>query len=279
MTDSTIKKPEKNHEFLVFTSAGDQNNINGWCEGKRNFDLWVYYYGEKENPPGKKHTDFFNRSKGGKMQNFYKCLNDFRDVIEKYNAILLADDDIVINSENINILFKQLELNELVALQPAADPAGKASYPLHNVKIGSELRFVNFLEITFPFFKTQPLLEFMKEYSPIVNCWGVDWWFSYFLTQRYGQRSLAIIDTIPYFNPYDFDKTDGREIEKLSSIKELAATWEKFQKDNNIITEKGNLIVYNNTKSKKPLVIFKQVYIYLRYQVIRIFRHIKRLIK
>jgi hypothetical protein len=37
--------PGSRSNNLVFTSAGDRSNLRGWLHGRRDFDLWVVYYG------------------------------------------------------------------------------------------------------------------------------------------------------------------------------------------------------------------------------------------
>jgi hypothetical protein len=55
---------------LVFTSAGDRSNLRGWLQGRRNFDLWVVYYGEQRGTFRDLATYHVNRQ-GSKFQNLH----------------------------------------------------------------------------------------------------------------------------------------------------------------------------------------------------------------
>lgn len=60
--------------YLVFSSVGDRNNVKSWISnpGKKNFDLVIYYFGEKESPVF--NADLLVTRKGLKFENFYHFL-------------------------------------------------------------------------------------------------------------------------------------------------------------------------------------------------------------
>ena len=242
-----VTKPQKKNSCLVFTSAGDASNVEEWLKDKK-FDLWVCYYGDQQSPL-KNKSDFYFERKGGKVQNFYYALQCWENVLNGYESILLADDDIIISGKDINKLFATRVEQNLKALQPSFDFIGKNSYQYTQVKPFSKLRYTNFLEIGFVLFEKKALFEFMELYDPIVNCWGVDWWFSYYLKEKYGHKSLAIIDEVTCINPHDDMKISGSEIGKFSSLTKLAKTWDEFSHKHQIKTDKGNFIVYGKIPS------------------------------
>lgn len=270
---STNQTPTPNSKWLVFTSAGDSNNIKNWLKSRK-FDLWICYYGDKKNSLSK-NSDFYFERKGGKTQNFYYALSKWRTQIKKYDAVLLADDDIIISGKNINRLFNIRDEYNLKALQPAFNIRGKNSHKFTEAKPFTKLRYTNFIEIGFPLFEQQALLEFMELYKPAVNCWGVDWWFSYVIKEKYGKKSIAIIDEIMALNPFDNDKKNGSEIEKLSSIKKLSSDWDLFQHDNAITTEKGIYKVYSKVPTFNIILFLIFLSVVFSYNIERIKNKIK----
>lgn len=155
-----IRRP--NSKYLVFTSAGDHSNLELWIKGHKNFDLWVTYYGDKK---GRYHaiSDFYNCRKGGKFPNFYYVFQRYHEILDHYDAIMVMDDDIIINGTEISRLFRIREQFDLWVLQPAFDPRGKISIPITRVRLFSYLRFTNFVEVTCPLFKKDKLEDFYED--------------------------------------------------------------------------------------------------------------------
>ena len=92
---------------LVFTSAGDRSNLRGWLRGRRDFDLWVVYYGD---PPGtfQQLATYHVNRRGSKFQNLHYCYQQWPQVLARYDAIMVMDDDIVIDATGITRLSSSL---------------------------------------------------------------------------------------------------------------------------------------------------------------------------
>ena len=247
--------PVPKHKYLVFTSAGGSNNVDRWL-GERHYDLWICYYGCQSNTLAS-CCDFYLERKGGKFQNFFFLYQQYQDVLAHYDAILLADDDILISPSEINRLFAIRAEKSLKCLQPAFLPHGKNSHPITEYQWFSGLRYTNFIEVTFALFERNALFEFLELYDPVVNCWGVDWWFCGVFQSHYGPRSIAIADQVVATNPHDAWKPRGGEIEHLYSRKKLADTWLDFKTKHQIQTEEGQFKVFKKEYSFaiKPLMM------------------------
>ena len=138
--------------YLVFTSAGDHSNIDQWLRGERHFDLWITYYGDQQERL-KDKADFYNQRKDGKFPNLYYLYQMFPDILEKYQAIMVMDDDIIIDTESINQLFRIRERYDLWLLQPSFDPRGKNSHWITITNPRCLLRYTNFVELGCPLFR------------------------------------------------------------------------------------------------------------------------------
>src|SRR5262245_50963959 len=73
--EKTLASPR--HPYLVFTSAGDQSNLPRWMQGRRNFDLWITYYGSQA---GRylDLADYYNERRGSKFQNLHHAYRHWR---------------------------------------------------------------------------------------------------------------------------------------------------------------------------------------------------------
>ena len=103
--------PRSSRPFLIFTSAGDASSVSRWVEdseqmrdwldretafggggGRRDFDLCVAYYGEKDSPSCLHVADRSVRMRGGKFPNLLQCMRQQREYFAGFEAILVADD-------------------------------------------------------------------------------------------------------------------------------------------------------------------------------------------
>lgn len=225
-----LKSPKNRH--LVFTSAGDYANLRGWLDGRRNFDLWITYYGD-EKDRYKEISDYYLARKGGKFPNLYYAYQHFGELLAGYDAIFIADDDIIIDGASISRLFKIRNQYDLWLLQPAFTRAGKVSHPITRIRHGNYLRFTNFVEITCPLFRKDVLDNFMKIYDPVLVGWGTDFWFMNVLGAQ-ARGKVAIVDAVTCINPHEETKGGRREIEILQDTKTRIENWKKIQAQHNL---------------------------------------------
>lgn len=233
---------QPNHRYLVFTSAGDASRLPKWLQGNRNFDLWVTYYGD-ELGRYRELADYYNVRKGGKFPNLHHVYQTWPHLLERYEAVLALDDDIVISASAISRLFDIRAEHDLWLLQPAYDPRGKISHAVTRMRRATFLRYTNFVEVGCVLFRKDKLDVFMRVYDPILVGWGVDWWFLEALGPEL-EGKVAISDVVTCVNPDDRAKGGRREIEKLQSRADRIATWERIKTKYNIQSEARGIIEY-----------------------------------
>ena len=107
-TESATTTSSTNSKWLVFTSAGDFSNHQQWLVGRR-FDLWLVYYGDREDNPFIEDCEHYSTRKGGKFPNLHAVYQSHRSVLLQYDAIFVLDDDIEIDGPRINRLFELRE--------------------------------------------------------------------------------------------------------------------------------------------------------------------------
>ena len=237
--------------YLVFSSVGDQSNLRHWLQGRRNFDLWVTYYG---NHSGRYSdiADYYNERRGAKFQNLHHAYQRWPELLSRYSAILVMDDDIVISGTAISRLFDLRERHDLWALQPAFSPRGKVSWPITRARRTNELRFTNFIEMTCPLFRRDKLDDFMAVYDPELVGWGCDWWFLSTLGDDLYKR-VAVVDAITCINPNDVSKLGVREIDQLSRTQERRAIWERIKARHGIEDDERRAFIEYDAISKPAL--------------------------
>lgn len=221
------KTVNSSNRFLVFTSAGDNSNLMLWLQQDKKFDIFICYYGDNKGTFSDV-ADFYLERKGGKFPNIHFCFTHFPEIFERYDAIFVADDDLILSSNKITSLFELREKYSLWLLQPAFNRRGKVSFKLTQEQPMLTLRYCNFIEVTCPLFKTEKLIEFLKVYDPILVGWGADIWFSNLLaTEDVNNNKIAIIDAVSCINPRDAKKSNQlREIDKLQSSDVRRQVWE-----------------------------------------------------
>lgn len=228
------QRPQKKSDYLIFSSFGDNSNVDLWQEG-RQFDLWLAYYGDQADKLGRVDCEYFIHRKGAKFPNFAHIFATHRELILQYKAIMIADDDLVISGNALNQLFDIFDGHDLSLAQPAFDIRGKVSHRVTREHPLSFMRFVNFVEVTCPVFKPGYLNEFMQQYDDKVVGWGADWWYSHMVEKKDGKgNSIAVIDAVTCLNPFDRAKTNGREIDRLQSKAKRIAVWSSVKQENNL---------------------------------------------
>jgi hypothetical protein len=213
---------------LVFTSAGNRSNLRGWLRGRRDFDLWTVYYG---NAAGmfQDVSDYYLARKGSKFQNLHYCYQRWPEVLARYDAIMVMDDDIEIGASSLSRLFGIRRELDLWALQPAFRLSGKVSWPITAVHPTAKLRYTNFVEMACPLFRRDKLDAFMGVYDPELVGYGADWWFLHTLGPDIDNR-VAVVDEVTCVNPYDKNKGGGgREIDALQTHQMRKEVWERIK--------------------------------------------------
>jgi len=216
-----------NNRYLVYTSAGDVSAVPLWLQGHRNFDLWVTYYGTKA-----QHrwdgADYWVQRRAGKFQNLRADWRTSPEIFNQYDAIMVMDDDIVIDATDISRLFELRDEYALTVLQPAFLRLGRISHRVTRHRARYKLRYTQFIEVTCPLFRRDALETFLQQYDGGLTGWGIDHWFMDVLSREPDFRA-AVIDTVPCINPHDDIKGGAREISMLQADNERRADWERLQ--------------------------------------------------
>ena len=121
---------------IIFTSAGDNTNFyNFWYNNNRNYDIFVCYYGDSKENKYQEYSDLYIKRKGSKMQNFHYIWANNIGNIKNYKFFYIVDDDIIINTDQINELFRLFKELDPWILQPSFAKESKISHEIARVFI------------------------------------------------------------------------------------------------------------------------------------------------
>ncbi|SMF59731.1 hypothetical protein SAMN02745866_03844 [Alteromonadaceae bacterium Bs31] len=222
---------EPNAKNLIFTSSGDWSNVADWLGEARNWDLWLCYYGDTSHKNAL-DADYYHEHKAGKFPNVFYAYQQWPEIFNRYDAIFVLDDDIIISTSDLNRLFNIRIEYDLWLLQPTFSPRGKISHRLTKTRGFRKLTFTNFVEVCTVLFKQSKFVEFMSVYDPKLVGWGVDFWLTDYF---YGKEDkIAVTHEISCINPYDHTKGGNREIDTLQAQDNREAIWNEIKREKGI---------------------------------------------
>lgn len=222
----------KTKKNLVFSSVGDLSQFDKlWAQGGENYDIWVVYYGDNEETfkRYKNASTYAIQRKGAKFQNFFYVYEKFKECIEEYEYIFIPDDDLIIDTNSINGLFKLAKEYNLSICQPAFDSNSKVSWNVTRHHKNNILRLTNFVEVTAMLFSKPALVNTMRYFDPSLIGWGIDY-LSIWANGVDVKNTYAVIDAITCCNPGDSRKGGVRELSKVHDWEQREDIWLKVKK-------------------------------------------------
>ena len=130
---------------LVILRAGDNSLHESWLEGPRNWDFLVSCYGENPNK-WKRHDIKHLYFDGGKFDGIYDAFQKVPGLLDKYDYIMMADDDFEMTTQDINRIFEIMREENLQMGHPSFSYKSHGYYfaAYHNPCF--KIRFTNFVE-------------------------------------------------------------------------------------------------------------------------------------
>lgn len=220
---------------VIFTSCGDRSNCHEiWFDSNKNFDSICVYYGNNEKMFEKYNNkfDITLKRKGSKFQNFFYCYRN-SSLLNNYDRIFILDDDIIINTKEINNMFKFSEKYDLEICQPCFSRSSKISHKVtkkHRFSIG---RYTNFIEVNVPLMTKKSVQNLNSVYSDKLIGWGIDFLFTWINNNReipkFPCKKFAINDNISCINPKRREQDpEERELSKIHRSELRQFDWETY---------------------------------------------------
>ncbi|SEL32944.1 Protein of unknown function [Roseateles sp. YR242] len=188
--------PESPRRNLVILRAGDQSLHPQWvASADRNFDLLVSYYGQT--PDKHRATcDLYETRRGPKWPCLGELLDEHPELVERYDAIWLPDDDLAVDTETLSRMFDLFHAYRLQLAQPALTRNSYYTFDTLLQQSGFVLRHVGFVEVMAPLFSREAMRVCRETFHHSRIGWGLDFvWPG--LINNSDRRSIAVLDATP----------------------------------------------------------------------------------
>ena len=220
----TYKSFKQKRKFLLFSSIGKRDTriqaIDLWKKDKnRNFDIALYYY---DKPPTKHCLDYCIYRKGTKFNNFYHFMSNHE--ISNYEAIWIVDDDIKMETDQINRMFDIFKEHNLDLAQPSYTENSLISHPMTKVDRNCKLRICNFVEVG-AFLCSQKMINKCKDvFKTSISACGLDYICCHMINNG---NNIALIDETPCFHD-DITSSIDNVIARDNHYKEAEELYKKY---------------------------------------------------
>lgn len=207
---------------MVFSSVGDNSYFyRDWVSQNMNYDIYLIYYGNHNNIynsyKNNKNIKFIIKKKGSKFQNLYFFFHHFVDIIKQYTHFFILDDDIIIDSDNINKMFVYSNTYKLDICGPSFSNKGIISHGVNLNKKNVKLSYTNFIEVNTPLFSKNAIEKLMIYLDKSLIGWGID--YLYIWSNGINKKkSYAIIHDVVCINPLPIDKKQKTNVRELTNI-------------------------------------------------------------
>ncbi|MFC3057613.1 DUF707 domain-containing protein [Paenirhodobacter populi] len=224
--DPSLRPPTR--RFLVLGRCGDKSLHKSWTADtsvRRNWDLQLNSYAkDPANCPDEDLPTVFDH--GTKWDSIARHFRARPELLDRYDYIMLPDDDLLMKAGDINRLFEIAVAYDLTIAQPAMTPESYISYPILLRIPGFRLRYSTFLESMACCLKSCYLRRLLPMFERHFTGWGTDLvWATLMEDPAY---RAAIVDAVPmthtrplYSGPLYSSYAEGidprEEIHKISS--------------------------------------------------------------
>ncbi len=224
---------------LVFTSAGQRefrdkdnkplvnnNPINEWTKGLKDFDLVTYCYDDSD--IGKDKSNLWIRRPGfTKYQNFNHYASFYPKHLEQYDYVWVVDDDMFMSTDDINKMFQMMEDYNLDLAQPSISLDGMNYVQIFAHDSRYTLRYTNYVECCAMLLSKRGLEKVKRTFSETVTGWGWDALVSDMILEK---ENVAVLDSVQAYHGMSMssiNKVLPRELHRVEG-KNLLEKYDKL---------------------------------------------------
>ena len=185
--------------YLVITPVGTEDSAHKqWIDPSRNYDLFLVNYCDNAGI-FRDDADRYFEIPGFKLQILAQAIFESRDQVRQYSAVWLPDDDLDISVAQVNRLFRLFDDNDLDLAQPAVANEYFNHIVTHR-QSGRRMRYVNFVEMMCPLFRTEVLLDQLDLFTLNQSGMGITYLWSQKTLKRklpgdpLHHKNIAILD-------------------------------------------------------------------------------------
>jgi hypothetical protein len=183
--------PER--DALVFVQCGRAFDAAYLAE-PRAYDVLLNYYHESEVHP---KADIAVVQAGTKTTSIRRLLELRPDLLLRYHAVLFLDDDVEIDAEGIEALFRAMTAEKLDLAQPALSADSATAYAfLKKPSVGAGVTRLSSVEIMAPALTHRALKCAQWAFAESVSGWGTDLLLGPAVRSAFGPNSVGLIGSV-----------------------------------------------------------------------------------
>lgn len=228
-------------QILIVCCVGDGSMYKSWMNAHTNADFFTIYYGNSLSETNYIQTlsrVFIFDQSPSKTLKIYKHLQNYQSFLSEYEHIWLPDDDLWIDSDNLNSFFDFSRSHKLVLSQPATLGFG-TSRRVKKFDVNLSLAFTDWVEVMAPFFRMEEFLRCFHTYGETTTGWGIELVWSSLI--GYPKDSIGIV--------HEHYMIHTRRVESDFSRFSISG-WE----DKNRILNVYSTLLKNHKESLEPVV-------------------------
>lgn len=164
------------NRILIFACVGDGETYLSWLNTNTNADFFIVYYGSDlvnyERLKQLARFSYLDQSPS-KFAKIYRYFSENEQLFTQYEYIWLPDDDVWIDSKELNSFFQYAISKDLLISQPSVIGFGaRNKINQHNHEI--EIMYSDWVEGMAPFFNAKVLQTCLETFSKSQTGWGID---------------------------------------------------------------------------------------------------------
>ncbi|UST56342.1 DUF707 domain-containing protein (plasmid) [Comamonadaceae bacterium OTU4NAUVB1] len=231
---SATAQPSK--RYLVIGRVGGKSLHRAWTEDTsctRTWDLQLNAYGDTAAQIADADLPTVV-DQGTKWDSLARHFRAHPELLERYDYVMLPDDDLLMDARGINRIFEMAVAHDLTIAQPAMSMDSFVSYPVLMQCPGFSLRYTNHLECMSPCIKT----SYMKTLLPIIEkyvCgWGADHIWALLMAEP--AYKAAVLDEVTmthtraFYTGTLYDSFAKQGVNPFDEVKVVTALFENFPK-------------------------------------------------
>lgn len=159
---------------LLITTIGEYNHVNSWIDNERMFDVALLNYdGHDVRSTLIGDLVWYDSFPTFKYPGIWEIFWNEPSLL-KYDYFWMPDDDIKLNTQEINYLFEKARDFDLC--QPSILEATDSfvSWDLFKHRAGVDIAYTSFVEITCPLFNRDSLGKCLETFRKSHSGWGLD---------------------------------------------------------------------------------------------------------
>jgi hypothetical protein len=180
-------------DVLVFVQCGKGFDA-AYLKEPRHYDVLLNYYHESDVHP---KADIAVVQAGTKTTSIRRLMELRPDLLLRYQAVLFLDDDVEIDAQRIDALFRAMTAENLDLAQPALSADSATAYAfLKRPSAGPGVMRVSSVEIMAPALTRRALEGANWAFAESVSGWGSDLLLGPAVRSAFGPNSVGVIGSV-----------------------------------------------------------------------------------